>query len=356
MNRLETTFGPVFAGEDALLQLNAALEAQKEAGNLVFFLVDENTHENCLSRLIPELPGLGKYELLEVPAGEETKTVDIAAQLWSALNELGADRNSMLVNVGGGMITDLGGFVASTFKRGIPFLHVPTSLLAMVDASLGGKCGVDVGGIKNLVGSFSPASGVFLIPDFLETLPERDLKSGMAEMAKHGLITSMKHFYSVVEANPKRLYEDGDLLRDSMRIKMDVVNQDPHESGLRKTLNFGHTLGHAVESHFLETSNPLLHGEAIWIGMWLETQLSSKLGFLSEEEALPILSNLRKWAPNQPLPAFPALEAWMVYDKKNTGSVIKFALLKHPGEATWDCVCSQQQITEVVEAWNDSIL
>ncbi|KAB2810293.1 3-dehydroquinate synthase [Phaeocystidibacter luteus] len=352
MNFRETKFGNVYANEQALSELDSLLGLYSESESLVFFLVDENTHEKCLVRLIPELPSLGKYEILEVPAGEESKSIEVVYNLWTSLSELGADRHALLVNVGGGMITDLGGFVASTYKRGIEFAHVPTSLLGMVDASLGGKTGIDVEGAKNLVGTFASTKGVFLIPDFLETLPERDTLSGFAEMIKHALISSEDEWKRISKSNPLTLWEQPDVVRDSMKVKLDVVEDDPKEAGARKHLNFGHTFGHALESFFLDSNpeNPLLHGEAIAHGMWMEVEASVMTCGLSRETANEIQALIDETYPAISIDEskYEAVLEWLKFDKKNSGGSVRFVLLEKIGKPVRDRELSEEQMLEIL--------
>src|SRR5690606_29396368 len=205
-----------------------------------------------------------EFEILEIDAGETHKNIDTCMGVWEALSELEADRKSLLINLGGGVVTDLGGFVACTFKRGIDYVNIPTSLLSMVDASIGGKTGVDLGLLKNQIGVISNPELVLIDVTFLETLPTNQLRSGFAEMLKHGLIQDINYWNQLIALS--ELYTDDleQLIYESVIIKKQVVEQDPNEDGLRKTLNFGHTLGHAIESYSLDDKDlkPLLHGEA----------------------------------------------------------------------------------------------
>src|SRR5690606_32032729 len=185
---------------------------------------------------------------IEIPSGEENKVIEIAIQVWESMADLNASRKSLMVNLGGGMVTDIGGFIASTFKRGIDFVNVPTSLLSMVDASVGGKTGIDLNGIKNAVGTFSMPVATFIFPGFLETLPKTEFRSGLAEMLKHGLIYNKNHWKKLIALENFTTASIGNLIEESVGIKKEVVEKDPFESGLRKILNFGHTVGHAAES------------------------------------------------------------------------------------------------------------
>ncbi|WP_281259691.1 3-dehydroquinate synthase [Aureitalea marina] len=221
-----------------------------------FLLTDTNTQRDCLD-LFYKLSRLdsSRLEILTVPAGEKHKNLDTCLELWNSLSDLGADRSSVLVNLGGGVVTDMGGFVASTYQRGIRFVNIPTSLLAMVDASIGGKNGVDLGNLKNQVGIIREPEFVLIDPGFLSTLDQDQLLSGQAEMFKHGLIHSADYWNAVKEFDVNDLGLSEKLILESVVIKDQIVTEDPTEKGIRKALNFGHTLGHAIETHCLESED-----------------------------------------------------------------------------------------------------
>ena len=304
----------------------------------IFVLVDENTEKNCLPIFNQEIKEEFNFKLLRITSGEINKNIDTCMQLWNALSDSVADRKSLLINLGGGVLTDLGGFVASTFKRGIDFINIPTTLLAMVDASVGGKTGVDLGVLKNQIGVINQPEMVLVAPKFLKTLEERQLQSGFAEMLKHGLIRSASYW-----AELKKLtdFESLDqLIHDSVIIKNEVVLKDPTEQHLRKTLNYGHTLGHAIESHFLESEHKetLLHGEAIAIGMILEAYLSMRLTGLSElalsDVSETFLSRYEKVEFS--LEDVKTIISLLKFDKKNSHGNTNFVLLKSIGETSID--------------------
>ncbi len=303
--------------------------------NKTFFLVDENTHEYCLPQLLSDLPDLGEYEILEIESGEENKSLEVSANLWLSLAELGAERSDLLINVGGGVITDLGGFVAATYKRGMNFINVPTSLLAMVDAAHGGKTGIDLANAKNLVGAIVNANAVYTRASFLETLPKNHLKSGFAEMLKHGLIADAVHWKNALESFPNISEE---LVNRSAEIKMQIVDQDPTEKGVRKLLNFGHTVGHAIESYLLEKERPILHGEAVAAGIIIEADLSKNFANLSENDFIEIEENIDSFFSRIPLQTTEVdkVLAWLKFDKKNKNGQNKFTLLKSIGLAIFD--------------------
>ena len=317
-----------------------ALEAHINKANYskVFILVDENTNKHCLPQFSAQLDKVFEFEVIEIESGEAYKNIQTCAQVWDALSELDADRKSLLINLGGGVITDLGGFAASTFKRGIDFINVPTSLLAMVDASVGGKTGVDLGALKNQVGVIQEPVMVLVITPFLRTLEERQWMSGFAEMLKHGLIESEPHWAMLRQVMP--FDNINDLIRDSVQIKSDVVTQDPTEKNLRKVLNFGHTLGHAIESHFLQKDkyHPLLHGEAIVAGMILESFLSHKLLGLGTFQLEDIKNTLNKRYEKIDFSEDDIQDIidLLKFDKKNTHGNINFVLIQRIGEAVID--------------------
>jgi len=308
---------------------------QKFKGNKVFFLVDENTHEYCLPNIISNLPDLKEYEILEVEPGEETKAIEVAANLWMSLAELGAERTDVLINVGGGVVTDLGGFIASTYKRGMSFINVPTSLLAMVDAAQGGKTGIDLGGAKNLVGTFTHAELIYLDASFLETLPDVQLRSGFAEMLKHGLIADKNHWDNASKSYPVITEE---LIATSAEIKQSIVDEDPKEKGVRKLLNFGHTVGHAIESYLLQKELPILHGEAIAAGMLIEAELSKQYCQLPEQEFEEIVIQIDKVFTRLPIleENIDDILEWLKFDKKNKGGELRFGLLEKIGQGVFD--------------------
>jgi 3-dehydroquinate synthase len=319
----------------------------------IFLLADKHTNECCtpivLSVLATDIP----LEIIEIEAGETHKHIDTCTQVWYALSELGADRKSLLINIGGGVVTDLGGFVASTYMRGIPFINIPTSLLAMVDASVGGKTGVDLGALKNLVGVINNPQGVVIYPDFLATLPTEELRSGMAEMFKHGLISDEAYWHKMCHLSELTETHLGSLIYESVIIKNEVVTQDPTEKGLRKTLNYGHTLGHAIESYCLQNPNRerLLHGEAIAIGMVLATYLSVKeLGF-SMDKCDQVKAVLGEYFRKQDFSYEEITDICqlMRFDKKNVGGNVHFVLLEAIGKPKIDCIVPYEEIYKAFE-------
>lgn len=313
----------------------------------VFVLMDENTREHCWPRFADRMDAAGWFTPLLVQAGEEHKNIGSCLQIWNQLSQHGADRSSILINLGGGVITDLGGFVAATYKRGIAFVNIPTSLLAMVDASVGGKNGVDLGSLKNQIGTITLPEMVVIDIAFLETLPHRHHISGYAEMLKHGLIASREYWdklKSLEFPDPEGLE---DLIWQSIEIKNEIVVADPYESGMRKILNFGHTLGHAIESYFLEDhEKTLLHGEAIAIGLVLETYISHRLLGLSTVQLEDVSSVVKKLYPKTFFGKsdIHGVINLLIYDKKNRDGKVLFVLLEDFGKPKIDMTVDNELI------------
>lgn len=319
----------------------------------LFILVDNNTHVHCLPHFMSKLETDLVCEIIEIEAGEANKNIDTCVGVWNALSELGADRKSLIINVGGGVVTDLGGFVACTFKRGLKYINVPTSLLAMVDASVGGKTGVDLGALKNQIGVISSGDMVLVDTSYLDTLPQNHLKSGLAEMLKHGLIYDPLYWDEFLDLNHLSLNDLDNLIHQSVEIKNTIVTEDPFEYGLRKTLNFGHTLGHAIESYFLSKTDKeeLLHGEAIAIGMIMETYISSVLLDFPEDDMETIKHSFLKIFNKISIETsdYDAIIDLLKYDKKNEHGNINFVLLKKIGLPKIDCLVENELIIKAFE-------
>lgn len=319
----------------------------------IFILVDENTHTHCLPLFLEQLHTDIAIEIIEIESGEIHKTIDTCVGVWNTLSDLDADRKSLMINIGGGVITDLGGFVACTFKRGIAYVNVPTTLLSMVDASVGGKTGVDLGHLKNQIGVISDPDMVLIDPNFLHTLPANQMRSGLAEMLKHGLISSDAYWQKFQELSALTLADLDMLIYESVIIKKNVVDEDPFEDGIRKTLNYGHTLGHAIESYFLSNPNKttLLHGEAIVIGMILACYISSELTnfpkALTDSIKTLFISYYGKVTINKDEYA-PIMEL-LKYDKKNNHGNINFVLLEAIGKPKIDCKVDNDIIIDAFE-------
>lgn len=307
----------------------------------IFVLVDSNTHQFCLPPFLAQLETHLEIEIIEMETGEEHKTVETCSVIWDALSNLGADRKSLLINLGGGVVTDLGGFAALAFKRGISFINVPTTLLAMVDASLGGKTGVNLGSLKNQIGIIKSADLVLIDTTFLKSLPASEMRSGLAEMLKHGLIQDEAYWKKLISLEDFNWDDLDGLILESIKIKEAIVEKDPREENLRKSLNYGHTLGHAIESYFLENpkKQKLLHGEAVAAGMVMATFLSSKLTAFPSEKLLEITRALvaRYGKIDLNPDDFDEIISLLKFDKKNENGDINFVLLENIGVPILNC-------------------
>lgn len=315
-----------------LRRVAGSLESMLSETSQVFILTDENVAPFWLPEVAHWLHCDSAIEIV-IKAGEQHKNLQTVQRIWKTLMKHHADRNALLINLGGGTITDLGGFAASTYKRGIKFINVPTTLLAMVDAAIGGKTGIDFGGAKNQIGTFAEAEEVLIDPVFLSTLPRRELLSGLSEMLKYGFVADANLLEINIENYRQYILRCGE-------IKCEIVAQDPTEKGLRKILNFGHTFGHAIESHCLSTHFPLLHGEAVALGMVGSLWLSVKQYGLDEqvlkdfEEKLPMLLSEAEISLSE-VDIEPIL-GYLVHDKKNKGEKSQFVLLEAVSKPVWD--------------------
>ncbi|GAB3197784.1 3-dehydroquinate synthase [Pontibacter aydingkolensis] len=333
----------IYIGQDVLQDLSDFL--RNRAFSKVVVLVDENTLYHCYPAIKPYL---SEHDLIQVKSGEEHKTLQTCEHIWQRMTELNLDRWAVLVNLGGGVIGDMGGFCAAVFKRGLYFVQVPTTLLAQVDASVGGKTGIDFHGLKNHIGVYQEPQAVFINPAFLQTLPPKQLKSGYAEIIKHWLIADADAFQT--QRHVGLFTEDWeDLIRHSVSIKSKVVEADPLEGGYRKVLNFGHTVGHAVESYLLEKpGRELLHGEAVALGMLCEAWLSVNHKLLQQEELDKIETFLVSVYEKVQLSEadIQSIAQLALQDKKNTRTTINCTLLSGIGEAVYNQPVTVQQIVE----------
>jgi shikimate kinase/3-dehydroquinate synthase len=316
----------------------------------VFILTDQNVEKYWLPKLHQALGTSCPY--LVLPAGEEIKRITSVERIWRALRQAQCDRKSLLVVLGGGVIGDMGGFAASTYMRGMPFVQIPTTLLAQVDSSIGGKTGFDFAGLKNLIGTFAQPKAVIVDTDTLSTLPERELRAGFAEMIKHGLIKNTGYFEQLIR-KPITAYtasELAELIIVSTRIKATIVEHDETESGERKLLNFGHTIGHAIEALSWQTTHPLLHGEAVAIGMIAEATLSQRMGYLREDEVTHLIQTIRACGLPTVSPRLPVdlVLQKLKADKKNEGGIAKFTLLEHIGKGIYDQTLNEHVVREVI--------
>jgi len=326
---------------DYLNHLEKLFAANHEAD--LWLLCDRNTRKHCLPLLQPLLPK--STRILCLPAGEKSKSLESAAIIWKELSKKAADRHALLLCLGGGMICDLGGFAASVYKRGIRFVLLPTSLLAMADACLGGKTGVDFEGFKNQLGTFSNPDEIILIPDFLRTLPEEDLLSGMAEISKHALCGNSAVWNDLRKAEVHRQNWPA-LIEASLRFKQSIVEEDPLEKGKRKVLNAGHTLGHALESFFLASGNPQPHGYCVAAGLVMEGRIALEKGLLSETELLQVEEFVYAEFGMLPLKKkdIPKVISFCRQDKKNRGGKILASLYGPAGTCSIDQEISEDEI------------
>lgn len=326
--------------------------------NKLFVLTDNNTKQLVL----PSLQSmLSKYNAtnISIPAGDINKNVESMAHVWKELGENGGTRHSVLINLGGGMVTDLGGFAASTFKRGIKFINIPTTLLSAVDAAVGGKTGINFNGLKNEVGVFNEADAVIISTAPLSTLPLEEVKSGFAEMLKHGLLKSSDTFNRLLTYNFDNFDADLllNLLEESVNVKREVVAQDPHEKGIRRALNLGHTAGHAFESLAMKRNAPIPHGYAVAWGMIVELVISYlQLGFDSEilhQYADFVYRNYGAF--NITCEDYPELISLMRHDKKSRCGEMNFSLLKAIGDIHIDCEVSEHDVKAAMDIYRDLV-
>ncbi len=337
----------VFTRESAVAIRNELKEVQCSD---VFVLVDNNSRNYCLNSL--NLGAVPVEHIITIAEGEHNKSLESVSYIWQVLSEQGARRNSVLVNVGGGVITDIGGFAASCFKRGIRCINIPTTLLAQVDASVGGKTGINFNGLKNEIGTFSIPECVIIDNAFLSSLPQRQILSGFAEMLKHALLADEEHLAEVMQADLKKTEGSSflDLIRKSVAVKAAVVESDPREKGLRKALNFGHTIGHAIESMAIRKGLQIYHGDAVAYGMIAELFLSvRKLGFSGNHFECVKHFIRENYPVYHSVGAGEELYELMLHDKKNERNGVNFTLLRHFGEIEIDQYCTKEEIFEALE-------
>lgn len=322
----------------------------------LFILTDEHTRRLCLPALV-NLPEIKEAVSITIGAEDVHKTLETLASVWTALSNQGATRHSLLINLGGGMVTDLGGFAAATFKRGMTYINLPTTLLAMVDASVGGKTGINFNGLKNEIGAFAPASSVLIETDFLRTLDAANFFSGYAEMLKHGLISRTDHWAELLNFDTAHIdYRVlKQLVGQSVQVKEEIVAQDPYEKGIRKALNLGHTVGHAFESLALAENRPVLHGYAVAWGMVCELYLSHlRVGFPKDKMRQTIQFIKENYGIfHFDCKKYEQLYAYMTHDKKNTSGIINFTLLKEIGDICINQTADKETIFEMFDFYRE---
>lgn len=339
----------IYVGEDAISRIGSLFDLDRYSRIVV--VTDGGVEPLLLKRLLEALPGASSVTL---GTGEKNKSIESVGKIWQALHDSGCDRRSLVVNLGGGVVGDVGGFAASTYMRGIDFLNVPTTLLSQVDSSIGGKTGINFAGIKNLVGSFSQPAGVVIDPRTLSTLPERELASGFGEVIKHGLIWDKAYFERSAAKRPSEFTQEEltDIIAGSCLIKLAIIQDDIREGGARKLVNFGHTVGHALEALSHGTDAPLLHGEAVSLGMIVEADISVRMNMLATSE----LDRVRQALKHAGLPVslkgqkLDDIREKMRSDKKNTGGKPNFTLIDRIGHAVYDREVPETVVTEALQA------
>ncbi len=340
--------------EDIVKDLAQLLQSLNYDG--LFLLTDNNTYNDCLP-LISSLPEIQTAKKFSIPAGDENKHVESLSKVWKFLSDNGATRKSLLINLGGGMLTDLGGFAAATFKRGIQFVNIPTTLLAVVDAAVGGKTGINFNGLKNEIGAFALAETVLIETAFFKTLDKENFLSGYAEMIKHALLCSEKEWQKIMSFNTGNV--DYEVLKDlavtSVSIKENIVEQDPTEKGIRKALNLGHTIGHAFESLSYELNHPVLHGYAVAWGLVCELYLSFKKTGFNQDKLTKTIHFIKEnyGVFSLDCKQYDRLYELMQHDKKNESTEVNFTLLGNIGDIRINQTANKEEIVEALDFYRE---
>lgn len=333
--------------------VNAISECEHDR---IFVLTDETTQQLCWPK-IKNFKALKNSTPIIIKATDTHKNLDTLSQVWQALSSGGATRHSLMINLGGGMVTDLGGFAASTFKRGIDFINIPTTLLAMVDASVGGKTGINFGGLKNEIGVFSDSRFVIINTQFLDTLDHDNICSGYAEMLKHGLISDERTWAELVtfDLDTPDLNQLQRMVAESIKVKERIVEADPHEHGIRKALNLGHTMGHAFESFAMRRGTPILHGYAVAYGLISELYMSARKTAFPTDRMHQTVRFIREnyGTFNITCDDYPTLIELMRHDKKNTSGIINFTLLGNVGDIRINQTANEEEIKEALDFFRE---
>lgn len=349
MKAIANPLCPIWSGpSDLLLQ---RLLSEKR-GRRVIAITDSIVHEKCGHLFRPVLD-LYRIPIWVVPSGEASKQLDTCKSLWERMANDGLDRGSTILAIGGGMITDLAGFVAACYMRGISMISIPTTLLAQVDAGLGGKTGVDLGALKNYIGAFRQPEHIILDHRFLQTLPERQVRNGMAEVIKHALLKGGEEWQFWKNRSDMESTDWEARIPLSAGVKLGIAAADPEEKGIRKLLNLGHTIGHALESAALEKGIDLLHGEAVAAGLWCESRIARDRGMLNENDWLEIRACLEHFFPRVDL-EFIDLERFAFFlqkDKKNSSGAMRMVLLEQPGKAQFDIQVTMEEAIQSLKAY-----
>ena len=345
----------IIISKDLCQSLTQAIDEVKH--DLLFVLCDETTERLCLP-VISDFECMRGAQLITIPATDTHKTLESLSHVWSELQRMGATRHSLMVNLGGGMVTDLGGFAASTFKRGIPYINIPTTLLSMVDASVGGKTGINFGGLKNEIGVFNNARSVILDTTFLRTMDHENICSGYAEMLKHGLINNEKMWAELLnfslELSVENLEALSTMVAESVAVKQRIVTEDPTEQGIRKALNLGHTAGHAFESLALERK-PVLHGYAVAWGMIVELYLCCVKTNFPQDKMRQTVAFIKENYGRMAITCddYPHLIELMHHDKKNQGNSINFTLLGGIGDIRINQTATEEEIKDALDFYRE---
>lgn len=322
---------PNIAWETEISQLFQSIEEELAQSSAIYLIMDEHVSGLWLNDLLEQCTPIAQANVIEIPAGEGCKEMEILQHIWNQWIEDKVDRNAYVINIGGGSTTDLGGMAAALYKRGISFAHIPTTLTGMVDAAIGGKNAINLSGIKNVVGTFQDPEQLIICPQFLETLEEKEIIFGFAEMIKHALIADCALWEAYNELEEIDVPHIIPFIKRNIQIKNHIVFADPFEENIRKQLNFGHTLGHALESYWIEIQQPQSHGYCIALGMKYATVLSAELGAEQQEEVLQFLDEIFPQPPS--MPTWENIIPYLAQDKKNKSGKLKFTLLEGIGEA-----------------------
>lgn len=337
----------IYTGQGSFKALNVFLS--RNSYSSYFILCDENTLQHCLPILITSCPKLASAEIIEIEAGESSKSLEFSANIWQTFIENKADKNSLLINLGGGVVSDLGSFTASVYKRGIDFINIPTSLLAMADASVGGKNGIDFLDLKNVIGTFAQPKSVFVYTNFLLSLSEDHFQNGLAEIYKIALVSDKKFWQQLKEG-----LDPGSLTTKSITLKNKIVLKDPFDKGIRNVLNFGHTIGHAVEALLLGTKPELLHGEAVMIGMLMESHISFQKKLLSKKELTEISALFKDHFSLKTISqlSLKDIVEKIKNDKKSVKNKFRFALIDKIGFCKINVEVTEAQIKKSLDYYN----
>lgn len=353
----------IFSSDNFSVKIGSVVEtgleqllASNYSRSRIVIIVDENTHDNCLEYLLTSFDQLKEAEVMLLPVGEENKVMEVCFQVWQALSDYKIGRKDLIINLGGGVVTDMGGFIAAVFKRGVDFIQIPTSLLGMIDASIGGKTGIDLGPYKNQLGVFQHPVAIYIDPVFLGTLPEAEFVNGYAEMIKHALIKDEALFTELSAISSFDQLTSADLITKSVKIKFEIVQQDPLERGIRKLLNFGHTIGHGIEGYLLD-SEPVSHGHAVAIGMLAESYISFQRDMLSGHHFQKIVELILKHYPMIEFTdeMISGICEICLNDKKNLENKINCTLLNGIGEGIIDQFVDKEEIVASLKFINNNL-